>query len=110
MTTISLRTTLATGAVILALWGANWALRGADLGAWSIVLAVGIASIQVILGALVFMELASASSSVVLSFLTCIGMFGLLLGFMVADVVTRAPPPQSPPRPAYPAELPRARG
>lgn len=107
MKTLTLTTTLIAGGGILALWGANWALGTTDLGSWSAVLAIAIASVQVVLGALFFMELAGASTSIVLSFLTGLLMFGLLIGFLVSDVATRAPEPSTQP-PTHPATLPQA--
>jgi caa(3)-type oxidase subunit IV len=107
MKTTSLTATLTAGAAMLALWGANWALRSVDLGSWSIAIAIGIAGVQVVVGALFFMELVTASASIVLAFLTGLTMFGLLVGFLVADVATRAPEP-SPPPATHPDTLPRA--
>jgi hypothetical protein len=108
MRDVTLRSTLLAGAGILALWGANWALRSVHLGGGSLVVALVIASVQVILGALFFMELATASASLVLAFLTAIGTFGLLIAFLVSDVATREPEPLPPPA-THPATLPEAR-
>lgn len=106
---ITLPITIATGAVNLSLWGASWAIAAADLGAWSIVIAIGIASIQVILGALVFMELAEATTSMVLAFLSMLALWGLLVGLMTSDIATRRVVPVPLPPVTHPATLPEAR-
>lgn len=106
---ITLPITVATGAINLALWGASWAIAQADLGPWSIVIALGIASVQVILGALVFMELAEATASMTLALLAMLALWGLLIGLMCADIATRRTVPLPLPPVTYPATLPEAR-
>jgi caa(3)-type oxidase subunit IV len=91
---VSLTTTLVTGAVLIALWIASWALSGLELGAWSFVVALGIAGVKAALVVLLFMEIIVESLSIRIALATGATMIALLIGLMVLDVQTRWPPLQ----------------
>jgi cytochrome c oxidase subunit 4 len=85
-------TTTRAALSLLALWGASWALSYADLGAWSLPVALAIAVAKAAIVVLVFMEILLEGTSVHATVLTGIGMIAILVFFMVADVRTRTVP------------------
>ena len=92
-----LRHTLWIAVALLALWLASWAISYASLGAWSLVIAIGIAALKALLVVLVFMELAIEPASVRVTLLTGLTMVAVLMVFMMLDVETRETPPLEPP-------------
>lgn len=96
MKSISMTTTTLTGVALLVLWGASWAISAVDLGAWSIVIALGIAGIKAALVMLFFMEIIVESASIHAVVFTGFVMIAILMSFMVLDVATRATPPLQP--------------
>ena len=95
---VSFRALLLTWIALMVLAGTSFVLRYAHLGPFSVVAAIGIALVKAVLVVLVFMELAFEPPSVRIAFASAIVLVALLGGLMVADVLTRAPPPlPSPP-------------
>ena len=84
---------VATGAALLMLWGASFALSYVSLGGWALPVALAIAVAKALLVLLVFMELLHESLSMKLAILAAIALLLTLIGLMVADIVTRSPPP-----------------
>jgi cytochrome c oxidase subunit 4 len=104
-----MKTVLLTGLALLALWGASWGLSYVDLGRASLVIAIAIAAAKAVLVALFFMELVKESFSIRATIATACTLATLLLGLMVADVLTRDPGPLAVPgaeAPLGPAKLP----
>jgi cytochrome c oxidase subunit 4 len=102
---VSARALFFTWLVLMVLAGTSLALRFAHLGDLGAGVALGIALVKAVLVGLVFMELLFEKPSVRLAFAAGLVMVSILIGLMVADVVTRAPPPLAPPGTAA-----RARG
>jgi cytochrome c oxidase subunit 4 len=94
MKSVSLTTTLVTGVALIALWVTSWALSGLELGAWSFVIALGIAGLKAGLVILLFMEIIVEKTSIHVALAAGATMIALLIGFMVLDVRTRPPPPR----------------
>jgi cytochrome c oxidase subunit IV len=92
MTRVSPFMTTLAGIAVLALWGASWALSYVDLGGWSLILALAIASMKAALVVLVFMELVVERPSVHATLAIGLAMVLVLIAFMVADVRTREVP------------------
>lgn len=84
---------LGAGGAIYALVVLNLGISLAGLGgAWAVILAVGIASLQATLIALFSMELIASRRSVVVIAIIAPLFVVLLVGLTVADVYTRQPP------------------
>jgi cytochrome c oxidase subunit 4 len=83
------KTVVATGAALLVLWAASFGLSYVPLGRAAIAVALVIAVAKAALVAGVFMELARERTSIRLSFAAACGLAIVLVGLMVADVVTR---------------------
>jgi caa(3)-type oxidase subunit IV len=98
MKRISPTATTATAALLLLLWGVSWGSSYAHLGAWSLVIAFGIAAAKAVLVVLVFMEIALEKTSIHATLVVGVAMVATLVAFMVADVETRAPPELAVPR------------
>ena len=88
--TLSLRTTIMTGAAVLGLWAASFALSFVPLGAAALPVALAIALAKAILVALFFMELAKEALQVKLTLLVAVFLVLLLGGLMITDILTRA--------------------
>jgi cytochrome c oxidase subunit IV len=99
---ISLSMTLGTGAALIALWAASWALSYTALGSWSLAVALGIAALKAILVALLFMELLVEKASFNLALVTAVTLMGILIAFAVGDVVTRGAAPLEQPPATHP--------
>jgi cytochrome c oxidase subunit 4 len=83
---------------LLVLAGVSLALRFAHLGNLGMPVAMGIALVKAVLVGLVFMELAFEKPSIRFAFAAGLLMVAIMLGLMIADVMTRAVPPlQDPP-------------
>ena len=104
---LTLRSTLVTGAALLALWIASWAISYANLGTWSLVVALVIAGAKAVLVALFFMELIVEKPSFNFAIGAGVMLISVLVFFMVADVATRESPGRAPPRATHPTELMR---
>lgn len=87
------RALLLTLLALLVLAGASLAFRFAHLGDFSFPVALGIALIKAILVAVVFMEITIERPTVRFAFAACLSLFALMLALLVADVLTRSPPP-----------------
>ena len=85
--------TLLTGAALLALWGLSLALSYVSLGAFALPVALAIAVVKAGLVIFMFMELARESASMIYAFAIGLIMVALLMAFVIADVLTRAPSP-----------------
>jgi cytochrome c oxidase subunit 4 len=83
------RTVLPTGLALLALWGASFGLSYAPLGGAALPVALGIAGVKAGLVGLFFMELAREKGSIRLTVAAALALAGVLVAFMVADVLTR---------------------
>jgi cytochrome c oxidase subunit IV len=86
---------LGVGLTLLALWGLSLGLSYLSLGGAALPIALCIAAVKASLVLWFFMDLARERSSAVYAFLVAALMVFLLLAFMVADVLTRAPSPIS---------------
>lgn len=86
-----MRTIVRTTVALFVLWGASFGLSFLSLGAASLPLALAIAAVKAIVVALFFMELVAAKPSVVLTVAAAVVLAAILIGLMVADVVTREP-------------------
>jgi cytochrome c oxidase subunit 4 len=93
MKAISQRTTFATWLALLTLTGVSFGVSYVHLGTLNIPVALAIASVKAILVVLIFMELAVEKFSVQVTLVISFVFVALLIGLMVADVVTRAAPP-----------------
>lgn len=87
---------IGVGAVLIALWGLSLGLSYVSLGAWALPVAIAIATVKAALVLWSFMELSRERTSAVFAFAVGVLMFSLLMAFVVADVLTRAPPPSLP--------------
>jgi cytochrome c oxidase subunit 4 len=91
MSAISRRQTALTWGGLIALTATSFGLSYAHLGALGIPVALGIALIKASLVVLVFMELLVEPFTVRVTLVTAFALVVLLVFFVVADVVTRAP-------------------
>ena len=103
------RVVVRTGGALFALWALSFALSYVHLGAAALPVAIGIAAVKAALVVAFFMELLHGSLSMKLTLLAAGLLLALLIGLVVADIVTREAPPlvpfgTEPGRPA--AELP----
>jgi cytochrome c oxidase subunit 4 len=87
----------ATLVALLLLAGLSLALRFAHLGTTGLFVALVIAAVKAVLVAVVFMELWRERPTARFAFGAGLSLFALLVGLVVADVVTRAIPPLSNP-------------
>lgn len=78
---------------LVALAAASFGLSYVHLGGAGTFVALAIAAAKVVLVALFFMELVRERFSVVATCLAALLCLATLMGFAVADVLTRAPPP-----------------
>jgi len=90
---VPIKVVLRTGAALLALWVASFALSYVPLGGAAIPVALAIALLKAVLVALFFMELLHESLSIKLTIVSAGVLTMTLIAFMVADIMTRAPPP-----------------
>lgn len=93
-----IRAIAGTGAALLLLWGASFALSYVDAGPFALALALGIAVVKAAVVMVVFMEFWRSSMSVKLAFFAAIALLAALIGLMIADVETRDPEPDVAPR------------
>ena len=93
----SLGALLLTGSLLLALAAGSYGLSFVKLGMLGLPIALAIAACKALTVVFVFMEFAELSASAKLAAGAALLMFLLLLGLMVADVVTRERAPLSPP-------------
>ena len=93
---VSGRAVILTGAAVIVLWAASFALSYAPLGAASLPIALAIAVAKAVLVALYFMELVRARLSVRLTVISALALLFTLIAFMVADIATRDRPPLVP--------------
>jgi cytochrome c oxidase subunit 4 len=77
---------------LLLLLAASFLLAHAPLGAWATPVALLIAVVKAAVIGAVFMHLRGARASLVGAALTAVALVVTLVGFMVADVIQRAPP------------------
>lgn len=91
-TRVSLKATLVTGAAVLFLWAASFALSFVPLGGAALPVALAIAALKAVLVALFFMELARESLSIKMTMMAALSLAVLLGGLMIADIVTRDAP------------------
>ncbi len=98
MKRVTLATTSTTAVALLLLWGVSWGMSYVDLGAWSLLIAFGIAASKALLVVLFFMEIVLEKVSIHATVVTGLAMIAILIFFMAADVKTRATPPLSPVR------------
>lgn len=89
-----MRTIAGTGAALLLLWGASFALSYVDAGPFALALALGIAVVKAAIVMIVFMDFWRSSPSVKLAFFAAIALLATLVGLMIADVETREPEPE----------------
>jgi cytochrome c oxidase subunit 4 len=82
-----------TGGALLGLWVLSFALSYVHLGAAALPVALVIAVVKAALVIMFFMELLRESLSMKLTLLAAGGLLSILIGLMVADVVTREPAP-----------------
>jgi cytochrome c oxidase subunit 4 len=101
---LTLRSTLAVGAALIALWVLSWALSYVSLGAWSLVVALVIAAAKALLVALFFMELVVEKPSFNLAIGAALVLTAILIALTVADVATRGRTFRMPPRATHPTE------
>lgn len=87
------RALLLTLLALLVLAGASLLFRFAHLGDFSFAVALGIALIKAILVAVVFMEITLEKPTARFAFGACLSLFALMISLLVADVLTRSPPP-----------------
>ena len=92
-THVSLKAVLYTGVAVLVLWALSFGVSYVPLGAASLPVALAIAALKAILVALFFMELIREQLSVKLTMATACALTALLIGFMIADILTRDVPP-----------------
>ncbi len=85
-----------TGATLLALAAASFALSDVALGRAALPVALTIAAAKAWIVVQIFMELGHARTSAKIAFASGVAMLVLLLAFMVADVETRDAPPMAP--------------
>ena len=87
------RALLLTLIALLVLAGVSLAFRFAHLGDFGFAVALGIAAIKAVLVGLVFMEITVEKPTVRFAFAACLSLFALMIALLVADIVTRSPPP-----------------
>ncbi|HTQ44264.1 MAG TPA: cytochrome C oxidase subunit IV family protein [Polyangiaceae bacterium] len=87
------RALLLTLVALLVLAGVSLAFRFAHLGDFGFAVALGIAAIKAVLVGLVFMEITVEKPTVRFAFAACLSLFALMIALLVADIVTRSPPP-----------------
>jgi cytochrome c oxidase subunit 4 len=90
MKSITLRTTIMTGAAVLGLWAVSFGLSFVSLGAAALPIALAIALAKAALVALFFMELAKEALQVKLTLLVAVFLVLLLGALMIADILTRS--------------------
>ena len=93
----SLRGLSLTLLALLTLAGISLVLRFAHLGVLGYVAGLGIAAAKAVLVVVFFMELGAERPSARFAFATCLALVGLMLAFILADVVTRSSPPMRAP-------------
>jgi cytochrome c oxidase subunit 4 len=91
-----MRVVVVTGAVLLTLWALSFGLSYLRLGAAAVPVALGVAVVKAALVVLFFMELRHQTLSMKLAFLAGAALLSVCLGLVLADVVTREPPPLAP--------------
>jgi len=96
-TRVTHRTLVVVALALFALWGTSWALSYADLGRFSLPVAIAIATAKALLVALFFMELVSERFTVRVTVIVAGLLIALLIGLMGADIATRFPPAYSAP-------------
>jgi cytochrome c oxidase subunit IV len=89
---LSTRAILLTTVVLLVLTGLSWGLAYVPLGAWEVPVALGIAVVKVLFVAFIFMHLYREPPSVRFVAAMAPLFIALLVGFVVADVLTRLEP------------------
>lgn len=94
---MSVRAYVATWAALVALAAASFGLSFLHLGGWAMPAAVAIAAAKALLVALFFMHLVRAQASVRLAGAAAVVFIAILIGLVVADVVTRDGPALVPP-------------
>jgi cytochrome c oxidase subunit 4 len=92
MTRVTASTATATALALFALWGASWGLSYLELGAWSLPVALAIATAKAALVVLFFMEIVLEKTAIHVTLATGLVMIAALISFMVADVRTRTAP------------------
>lgn len=90
------KSVLWTGIALIALWAASFGLSYVSLGDASLVVALAIAAVKAGLVAMFFMELLHESLSMKLAILSAGALLALLIGLMIADIVTRDTAPLLP--------------
>ena len=90
------RVVVRTGAALFALWALSFALSYVHLGAAALPVAMVIAAVKAALVVAFFMELLHGTLSMKLTLLAAGGLLALLIGLVVADIVSREPPPLVP--------------
>jgi cytochrome c oxidase subunit 4 len=80
---------LATSIALLALWALSWGVSSIELGAWSLLIALAIATAKAVLVAFIFMELIHVRASVRLIAASAVVMLGIMLALVMIDVVAR---------------------
>jgi cytochrome c oxidase subunit 4 len=88
---------LCTLLALVLLAGLSLGLRFAHMGGYSYPVALGIALVKAVLVVLFFMEILAEKASVRFAFAAGLALVALLLALMVADVMTRAASPLTPP-------------
>lgn len=86
-----------TAIALFVLWALSFGLSYVHLGVASLPVALVIAAAKAVLVAMVFMELARARFSVHVTIAAASLLSLVLIGFAVADVLTRDKPPVEPP-------------
>jgi cytochrome c oxidase subunit IV len=84
-------------AALIALALLSFLLSFAHFGAAGLWIALAIALAKAVLVVLVFMEIAHGKATSVLAFLAALSFVALFIGMTVAEKLTRASPPLSPP-------------
>ena len=97
--TITSRQTLLAWLALLALTATSFALSYVHLGVLGVPVAVGIALIKASVVALIFMDLLTEPFTVRVTLVSAFTFVAVLIFFMTADVVTRAPALLLPPLP-----------
>jgi cytochrome c oxidase subunit 4 len=87
---------LLTGGALLALWALSFGLSYLNLGGGALPVAIGVAALKAGLVVVFFMELLQERTSTKLAVSAACVLLGTLIGFVVADIVTREPAPLSP--------------
>jgi cytochrome c oxidase subunit 4 len=95
--TIGSRAVVVVAVLLLALWVASWAISYAQLGAWSLVVALLIAAAKAVLVGLFFMELLAEPFTVYVTVIIAALLIATMMGLMIADVATRYAAPLTAP-------------